>query len=408
MNRPYSFSWLAALVCACSLSDVEYIGKTCTTECPEGLYCVSGQCQREPASMSPGITSDAGSDGPTPGGQGGGSGTGGGAPSAGGGTPNGMGGGAPGSGGGAPATGGGAPGTGGGSPTGGGAPDSGIPPKPDAGVVIDAGTPNPCDKCTNTQRCINQQCVNESDISGSACSASKACPSGFYCAANICVKDGARYCDTVKLNGLERCLDFDGAQPADQFWKKIEAGPLTFVNDSARSPPKAMRSEIPYSDSSSNYVQTILYAAVQSTSWSKLTLTFDLRYDFQTIPAGAYLATAQVMCIATSGPQYRGLYMSHTKGDFGNLAIFQMEQPNGQNSIYQPWDKQPANATWNRIRMQVDRTGGNLTGTIWLNGELAKMGTVGGCSGDWRITIGVGGYKLVGTALYDNVTIQAE
>ncbi len=395
------------LAIACSLGNPDYIGKICTSECPGGLYCVDGQCQTsmgsdDPSSPDAAATPDnakrdAGQTveqprtdaGPvTGGGNGGGPATGGGSQT-GGGT------------GGGSASGGG--GTGGGKPTGGGA---------GGGNATGGGTgggaaPDPCLQCTNSQRCIEKKCVNESDLIGAPCSASAPCASGLYCTADICVKNGTRYCDSLRAPAPSFCADFDSSPPlSETFWlpNPVPAnGELRAVGDASRSAPNLLRSVLPYSES--NYIQSTVHHDITG-SWSKLVVTFDLYFDFQTFQAGAYLASAQILCIASSGERYRGMNLVHTKGNFGNVTVLSMPQPNNQNNVYDTLSNQPPNAKWNRMRLEMSRGNGMLRGSVSVNGGTAQTGTVGDCSGEWSIVIGVGGYKSTATTLYDNLIFE--
>ncbi len=379
---------------SCAVSDIDYLGKKCSGECPGSLTCVDGFCQvgrGQPdggsdsggtvMDMMPGLNtpdsgmpSDNGPDAAVPGGDGGST------------LP---------------------PGTDSGTPTA----DAGKP-VPDSGMMVpDAGKPvDPCALCSATQRCIASKCVNESDIVGSTCAADKACPTGFDCTASICVKRGARYCNSVRET-VTYCADFDGALPVEGFWK---SNPVTspvrleVADDSTRVPTKLLLASIP--KPSGNYLQAVLWHEVAKASWTKIVFSFDMRTELQEIPkTDAALSVAQILCTDTSGgPKYRGVYLDYSGGQFSNLAVLGMASPDSRPSFYQQLDIQPLDKQWTRVRIEATRAAGDLTGAIYIDGKLGKMHTGGGCGGLWQVQLGIGSDKAGGMTQYDNILYTEE
>jgi hypothetical protein len=385
---------MSVVTISCAVSDIDYLGKKCSGECPGTLTCVDGFCQMgrgQPNAgsdaggtgmeMMPGLnTPDSGvpltprPDASVPGNDGGDV--------------------RPGT------TDSGTPSTDAGTPR----PDSGTP-VPDAGKPVD-----PCTLCSATQRCIASKCVNESEIVGSACAADKACPSGFDCTASICVKRGARYCNSVR-EAVTYCADFDGALPVEGFWK---SNPVTapvrleIADDSTRVPTKLLLTSIP--KNSGNYVQAILWHDVAKSNWTKIVFSFDMRTELQEIPkADAALSVAQILCIDNSrDPKYRGVNFQYSGGQFSNLAVLGMASPDSRPSFYQQLDVQPLDKQWVRVRMEATRASGDLTGAIYIDGKLGKMHTGGGCGGQWQVQVGIGSDKAGGVTQYDNILYTEE
>jgi hypothetical protein len=58
--KPTRFVWCALVaLAACVVADLDYVGKQCTTTCPDGLSCVSGVCQLAADASTDGSSADA-------------------------------------------------------------------------------------------------------------------------------------------------------------------------------------------------------------------------------------------------------------------------------------------------------------------------------------------------------------
>jgi hypothetical protein len=394
LMRKISFPVLVwSLACGCGLSQINYIGKTCVNTCPFELVCANGVC----ATSWPDASVPA-----TGGGQGGG-----GSPSSiedGGFYPSGGGAGG-GAGGGSTGSGGGIAGGAGGGMT--GQVDAGSPPIKDAGPPDD-----PCKKCTATQLCINSVCIDESTIIGRSCE-TQACPGGFACTGSICVKNGSRFCASIRGETPTSCLDFDGSPAVDAQWETVQIpsggspSSLTTVQRSTfSSAPAALLGRV---ENTSPQTPEARIRRPMNPNWSSASISFDVKTELETLSPnnGEFFAVAEFLCLSQAG-NYEGVWYQVYENNGSNKSTLVMLSPG--NNFTGTSNEQPSPNGWTRVRLEAfaNRGNGTLTGKLFFNNKLGREHTGPLCDGEWRVNLGNAGRGKRGTIYIDNVIFREQ
>ncbi len=354
--------FVQALVCtltSCALAPVDYVGKECLSRCPDGLKCVQRVCVISGR--------DSGSTGAAN----------------------------------APAD------------EGGGRGDAGLR---DGGLKSDAGIPaGGClPACAAALVCFNRLCMPPAEVSGQRCTPSILCPSGFFCASNVCIKNGARYCSTVSEPTPTSCLDFDVSSTLLVGWtaKEIptsgaDVSAVTIQSNAEQSPPSVL-SSVTAAYQGSAYPTARLERPMKL-NWTEASLEFDYKpaIDVLMPETKESVSIATFICDA-AGTQnrYQGVWMKYFPGPSGNVANLVMVSDAGPSE--QPLRPQPASAGWVHIKLaaSADRQKGRLSSRVTVGGELAAESAVNLCSGDWTVFLGLTSQGPRSQMLIDNVVYR--
>jgi hypothetical protein len=294
-------------------------------------------------------------------------------------------------------------------------PDSSTTPVADAGTdggmnprPTDAGDTS-CSKCSATQVCENNSCVNESEIVGRSCDSAKVCPGGFQCLGEICVKNGGRYCTSLKTAPTS-CLDFDASPLFGSGWQNVtnpsNEGELFVEQGGAASAPGAMASRIA---PSTNSTPTARLERALPASWETVELAFDLKIETAATltKAGDFFSAAELLCRDSNASmqEYQGAWFQFTPGVSANAATIVMLANKTADNFVEQLPTQFKINRWTRVRIDAKRnsTAKTFEATVTIDGVQQVNHKTTLCIGAWQAIVGLSAKGGSGKYLYDNV-----
>jgi hypothetical protein len=371
------------VLCSCTLQEFSSRGKGCALDgtCPDELVCVEGYCDYAPLYSS----EDGGDDVLPP------------RPRDGGSPPR--------------------PTDGGSKPFDGGTPetDAGMPNMDAGQPVVDAGTPvDPCLSCTAAQICFNKVCLNEADIVGRACNSANVCPNGFFCTGEICVKNGGKFCSSLRSKP-QNCLDFDSSPAIDSSWETLSRpsgqASVKVETDRPNSPPALMTTSM--SPQSGEQPEARLRRAVPG-NWSQVEVSFDFRpKQADRLPQdNSFISMVELLCLDGNNTQeyFQGAWIHYYPGSTSNVANFVVPANQSANNLYKALPGQPSTTGFTRVKLEAKRNTNSATleTSVSFNGVRQAQHTTSLCVGEWRVQIGASGRGANATFQYDNVVYRVQ
>jgi hypothetical protein len=286
----------------------------------------------------------------------------------------------------------------------------------DGGLNADAGTAaGDCPTaCGPGLVCFNRVCTPLSEVSGKRCSATLSCPAGFYCASNLCIKNGTRYCSTVAAPTPTSCLDFDVSSALLIGWTARETpssgtdvSTVTIQSNVEQSPPSVL------SSLSATYqggaYPTARIERSMKLNWAEASLEFDFRPSIDVLASASKETVSIATFICDSGAtqnRYQGVWVKYYPGTSGNIANLVSVSDAG--TTEQPLRPQPASSGWIHLKLSAsaDRQKGRLVSRVTVGGELAAETAVNLCPGDWTVFLGLSSQGPRSRMLIDNVVYR--